>query len=1147
MNGISPRGRLYSGLLFCVAPFGISGITFELSWIRQLEPVLGSTPVSEAMMLAISFTGIGLGSHFMGRRVQRFTRTHPLRILVTLELLLSAIVVAGPYALQALVAIQAKLWDSLGSMALAAPLIASFLGLVTLLPPAALLGATFPLLSELVSRDPSLTRHFVNSLYTAALAGALGGCVLCGLLLLPNLGTTQTVWAVTLLHFIVSCATWRLSTRLLNSFETEPQGFGRDQLPGTRLMQASEIEPSDSEVRALFGMLALSGFVWAVSQATWTRVLSLLLGPSVYVQTTVLCVALGGVLIGSWCGNKFFKNRALLFHALGLIHFAVVASTYLGIQTIEELSFVYSGALETIPSSPATRLGLQCLVSMGLILIPAVGLGSLVPILFHSLPIPKSGASAVLGSVMASQFLGLAAGIAGARLGLIPMLGTQRTLLVGVLFSCVLAAWAMSFMQRGLLRRSRRTVGAGLLTFGVASLALTTPWDGSMLTSAAARFRSGHRGLRHDVSLERTQSVQGEVVHSEEGAVSTVAVTRSGDHLALIVNGRREALVAFGEWHLGAYERSSQGDLKTQVLLAQLPLIFAEKSEEVLVIGLGSGITLGAVCAHPVQRIDCLESEPAVVEASRFFQDFNRKPLGDPRVHLVTDDARHHLLLSHRKYDVIISQASSPWAPDVARFFTREFFELSQQRLREGGLFCFRLSLDGLEREDLEVVLRGFGSVYSEVHLFRNESDVLILGSAKPMLLDLARTRVRWTEELARTMGSMGLASWETAFVHYWIGGQDLRAQLRGIAQNTDDHRIVEFRPPWQWMIHVPHPAARDLVWSRLYERASQGLIPHVKPDQAADPTFWLRLSDVSRRAGLPVEALRYARHALQISESGESVRAVALGLIANQQRPEALQLLGEHAQSLSSSAAFQRVRAEIFTQGRQWPEVLSAVGQWLRLAPTDARARYYLGVSQWHLNQPIEALATLEAVRSELWNDLDTPELPYWLGSLLAEKGRWSEAVACFETFLQRAPEHLASRLSLIEGFNRLGLQSEAIYQCRLLVQSTSEAGDTVMLRGVDSLQRAEYPAAAVQLERARTLKPWDPEIALRLAYAQEQQGDLKAATATLETFQKRTPDRPQIVGYLSGLLRKQQLSDRSKAMADRYRVLTGESWDAR
>jgi spermidine synthase len=163
-----------------------------------------------------------------------------------------------------------------------------------------------------------------------------------------------------------------------------------------------------------------------------------------------------------------------------------------------------------------------------------------------------------------------------------------------------------------------------------------------------------------------------ETLFFKEGLHAVVSVLRTpeGD-LLLQVNGKTDA--------------SARGDAATQLMVGHLPLLLHQSAENVLVIGLGSGMTLGAVQRHPVKAVDVVEIEPAVVEAGRYFKEFTGDVLNDPRVDLIVGDGRNHLALTNRQYDVIISEPSNPWVSGQANLFSREFFELAKKHLNRGG------------------------------------------------------------------------------------------------------------------------------------------------------------------------------------------------------------------------------------------------------------------------------------------------------------------------------------------------------------------------------------------------------------------------------------------------------------------------------
>jgi spermidine synthase len=109
----------------------------------------------------------------------------------------------------------------------------------------------------------------------------------------------------------------------------------------------------------------------------------------------------------------------------------------------------------------------------------------------------------------------------------------------------------------------------------------------------------------------------------------------------------------------------------------------------VLVIGFGGGMTLSALSRYPeVERLDCVEIEPAVLGAAPLLTELNRNVLQDPRVHIIFDDARNFLFTSRQQYDLIVSEPSNPWMAGIASLYTQEFYHAAQQRLAPAAFSC---------------------------------------------------------------------------------------------------------------------------------------------------------------------------------------------------------------------------------------------------------------------------------------------------------------------------------------------------------------------------------------------------------------------------------------------------------------------------
>ena len=288
--------------------------------------------------------------------------------------------------------------------------------------------------------------------------------------------------------------------------------------------------------------------------------------------------------------------------------------------------------------------------------------------------------------------IGAVAGSLGGAFVLLPLLGLQQTLHVaGVL---ALGAGCLAFVAGRLSSRQRVMTAATAVATAVLIFAMPA-WDIDLLSSGGYTYAADV----DDPELDLATSLKaGTVLYYKEGATATVSVRRLAGTVALAIDGKVDA--------------SNWADMLTQKLLAHLPLLLHPDPHDVCIIGLGSGVTLGAALRHRIDRADVVEISAEVVEASSFFADDNGLALEDPRTRLIVGDGRSHLQLSAEQYDVIISQPSNPWMAGVAALFTREFFLAARERLTPGGIFCQWAHTYDIADADLRSIAATFMNVF---------------------------------------------------------------------------------------------------------------------------------------------------------------------------------------------------------------------------------------------------------------------------------------------------------------------------------------------------------------------------------------------------------------------------------------------------
>jgi spermidine synthase len=237
-----------------------------------------------------------------------------------------------------------------------------------------------------------------------------------------------------------------------------------------------------------------------------------------------------------------------------------------------------------------------------------------------------------------------------------------------------------------------------------------------------------------------------------------------------------------------------------QVMVGQVPMLFAPGAQSACVVGYGSGVTTHAVLTHPVRKVLTLELEGAVLEAAPFFDAAAHRPLEDPRSRLVVEDAGTYLRSTAERYDVIISEPSNPWIAGVGNLFTKEFYEDARRRLNRGGVFCQWIQTYSVSPATLGTVLRTVTTTFPHGHLFYVESSADLIIVASPdgeMALDRASMQsVFQRPEVAADFARIGVRSLEDLFSAY-RGRLDRVARDQGPGPiNTDDNSWLEHQAP---------------------------------------------------------------------------------------------------------------------------------------------------------------------------------------------------------------------------------------------------------------------------------------------------------------------------------------------------------------
>ena len=860
------RQGLFLPVLALFFVSGATGLLYELLWMRRLTLVFGATHLAVATVLAAFMLGLAGGAAWSGRFADE--GRDPLRLYGVLELFVGAYALIFPWLVDGATVLYRQVfahgdpgrfwWFQAFHL---------LLMIAVLFLPTAAMGATFPLLARFVSERLSKVGQRAGLLYGFNTAGAVLGTALTGMVLLPAFGMRRTEVAAALANIAVGLVALEWSRRrgarpteleddlalhreraeLLDELPDPHQHEGpRAKLRGTVLV-----------------VLAVSGALAMIYEVAWTRFLTLLLGSSVYAFTLMLMAFLLGTAGGAvMTASLVSRPGARPLHALvgALVGAGLFAS--LTNHLFRFMPYWYVDLYALVGGGELMVLGVHGLLAMAVMVPTTLCIGALFPLALQLVVGRAERVGTDVSRLYVVNTLGAVVGALLAGFVMVPFLGIQNTLSVAIALDLALAVLVLG---RFVVVPRRRRLWQTLIVAACAlSLWLRPPWEPLLMSAGMYKYVSELSDYSHEAVRNYAISDY-DLLYYEEGIASvvTVAQSRGSGNIWLANNGKVDA--------------STSQDLRTQILLAHLPFMVRQDSRDVLVVGMASGITAGSVAVQRgVRSIDVLEIEPRVLEASHFFDEVNGRPLDDPRLRAIANDARNHLHRHQGLYDVIINEPSNPWISGVSNLFTDEFLRLGRARLRAGGVFVQWTHTYGMASRDLRSVVRTFAGVWEHVLVISTieDADVILLGSDEPFYWspDALGTYLG-APAVATDLARVGIADPYDLLIFALMDRSAAIAFSSDAPLNTDDNAHLEFSAPFYLHYATQESNAVLLQGARspFFALGGRG--------QQAEP-YLLNLGAAFERSERWLEAKDCYQEALDLDPRSVRVRAALAALV---------------------------------------------------------------------------------------------------------------------------------------------------------------------------------------------------------------------------------------------------------------------------
>lgn len=793
--GSAPTRGLLPVLFFLFVASGCAALVYEVVWLQLLQLVIGSTAVSLGVLLATFMGGMCAGSLLLPRVVS--VRRHPLRVYALLELGIGAIALAVLFGMPHVEFVYTRY----AGHGLPSILLRGAVAGVCLIPPTLLMGATLPAIARWVESGPEGV-SWLGFFYSGNIAGGVFGCLLASFYLLRIYDVAIATYVAVALNATVAVVA------LIASSRGAAYGVPADS------DDKESLEPATG-TGSVYLAIAFSGMSALGAEVVWTRLLSLMLGATVYTFSLILAVFLVGLGIGSSVGAVVARRASSARVALGVCQWLLTAA-------IAWTAFMVSRSLPFWPIVPEMSLSpwymfqLDVVRCLWAILPPACLWGASFPLALAAVASRGQDAGRLVGGVYAANTIGAIAGALLFSLVLVPAIGTagaQRTLIVVAALSAFVLLAPLLRPTPGVVR-----LGGSVALAGAMAVAAWFAWSLIPVPWVVVAFG------RETPSM-LPQTAPGIVKEMPEGPGEPdvyCTYVGEGTNVSVAVTLTREGVRSFHG--AGKIQASTlTADMRLQRMLGHIPALVHKKPESVLVVACGAGVTAGSFLVHPdVKRVLICDIEPLVpnVVTPKFGEENyhvvdgiakeNPHTVNGKQVQVVYDDGRHYLRTAREKFDIVTSDPIDPWVKGCAALNTVEYYTMCRDHLNPGGIVALWVPLYECNLETAKSVIGTFFQVFPNGIIWANERegyayDAILFGQVEPTVIDIDAFQARLDradhEQVRESLHDIGFGEGENLAVEEGVdllatyAGQAgfLKEWTRGAQINTDRNLRLQY------------------------------------------------------------------------------------------------------------------------------------------------------------------------------------------------------------------------------------------------------------------------------------------------------------------------------------------------------------------
>src|SRR3989344_5382836 len=716
---------------------GFAALVYEIVWFRKLHLVFGVSSLALATVLSSFFFGIAMGSFLGGKYINEHTSVRKTaKSYAFVELLIAVSVLIVPFALDYVKPILVYFFN-IGISDFSFYMIRFLLSFLILALPSIFIGATFPILLRLYVEERNETKKGVSLLYLFNTLGGFFGVIAAGFFLIKFFGMNAALGIAMFLNLTISFFAFKYGKKY-----------------NKKVIENKEVLYYSEGNKILLLLFFLSGFSALAYEIVWGRLLVLQFFGTIYSTSILIALFLLGIAIGSLLYHKFF-NAAKLSHFVVLeiivSVYAIIGLFIYGILVKQELLSFENDILKLI------------LFAGVIVFIPCSIFGIIFPLISNYILKMSKDLGKSMGVLYSINTIGGIFGAFFAGFIFIPFFGLKNSILVLSFMSFAIAIGALYISDVKIKKYLFKLV---LIFIIILFVSMSVPSE------------YGLDELKDGVSMP----------YYDEGRSAAVSV---------IEDNRTEK--TFYRLYIDNQEVAADTPVLAldSKILAHLPLLMHENPKKVLTVGFGSGGTSYSMLLHDLDRVDAVEIEEKVIEASKFFKSLNHDVLKDKRLNIIIDDARSYLELTEEKYDVISTDVTNIRYYSNSNLYTKEYFELIKKRLNEEGVVSVWVPVSEISEEDQKILMNTFKEVFPHMsvwYMYHKLSHYLVyIGSEKELSINYSNFERRFAQKNVKNdLEEVSVTQYNLLNALFLDSG-GVKEYVKGSEIHTDDKPLLEF------------------------------------------------------------------------------------------------------------------------------------------------------------------------------------------------------------------------------------------------------------------------------------------------------------------------------------------------------------------